>query len=73
MELLPPRPAREDKPCLFEETQVLHDSDASHVHLRLKFGQSTTLTLKEEIEQQPPRWIGKCLEHKVVVHIHDYT
>jgi hypothetical protein len=68
MQLLPARPARHDKPRLFQQAWVLHDADAGHVHLGFELGQRATFTLEEKIEQEPACRVGQRLEHEVVVH-----
>src|SRR5271156_1614048 len=68
MQLLPARPARDDKTRLFQQAQMLHDPDARHVHFGFELGQRATFTLEEKIEQEATRRVGKRLEHEVVVH-----
>ncbi len=68
MQLLPARPARDDKTRLFQQAQMLHDPDARHVHLGFELGQREAFTLKQKIEQEAARRVGKRLEHEVVVH-----
>jgi hypothetical protein len=65
--LLPPRPSRDDEPCLFEDAQVLHDAEARHLQLRLELRERAAVALEEPVEQEATRRIGKCLEHPVVV------
>jgi len=48
---------------------MLHDSDAGHVHVRLKIRQRATFTLEEKIEQKATCGIGERLENEIVVHI----
>ena len=73
MQLLPAGPACEDEPRFLQQPHVLHDADPGHVHLRLQLAQRTSLTLKEQVEQEPAGGIGKRLEDEVVLHAADNT
>jgi len=68
MQLLPARPARDEKTGLLQQAQMLHDPDARHLHLGFELGQRATFTLEEKIEQKATGRVGQRLEHEVVVH-----
>jgi hypothetical protein len=46
---------------------MFHHPEAGHLELRLELGQRAAVTLKESVEQVPPRRGGERLEHAVVV------
>jgi hypothetical protein len=67
VQFLPALPACDDEARVFEDPEVLHDAEASHLQLGLELGERAAVTREEPVEQEPPRRVGERLEHTVVV------
>ena len=68
VQLLAPRPARDDEAGAFEDAQVLHDAEARHLQLRLELGERAAVTRKEPVEEVTAGRVSQRSEHAVVVH-----
>jgi len=64
---LPPCFARDHEARVFEHAEMLHDTEASHVHLGLELSERAAVTLEEPVEQESPRGVRECLEHEGIV------
>jgi len=67
VQLLPARPAGDDEARVLQHAQVLHDSEARHLELRLELRERAAVTHEEPVEQEATRRVGERLEHQVVV------
>jgi hypothetical protein len=70
VQLLPPRPPRDDEPGFLQDPEVLHHAEAGHLQLGHELGERAAVALEEPVEQVPAGGVGQRLEHPVVLLRH---
>ena len=54
---------------MLQDLEMLHDAKAGHRQPRLQVLQRPTVSLKEQVQEEATRWVGKSPEYVIVVHI----
>ena len=54
---------------MLQNLEMLHDAKASHRQPRLQVLQRPAVALKEQVQEEATRWVGKSPEYVIVVHI----
>ena len=67
MQLLPAGPAGDDETGIFQNLQMLHDAETCHFQTGLQVFQRAAVALKEQVQEEATRRVGKRLEYVVVV------